>query len=89
MSEMSAVGAGTSEARSSRAIGSSTTIVLSLLLIVGLPAAFWMAVLELANYALSIGLTNTGRLVVATALLGLLTLIWGSILMSARQRHAL
>lgn len=65
---------------------SAATTVLSLLLIVGLPAAFWMAVLEFANFALAIGLSNATRLTVAGTLLGLLTIIWAFFVVAARQR---
>lgn len=59
--------------------------VLSLLLVVGLPAAFWLAVLELANYALSLGLSATFRLIVAGVLVTVLTMIWACIIICARQ----
>lgn len=62
---------------------------LSLLLIVGLPAAFWLMLLELANYALSLGLSATFRLIVAGALVTILTVIWASIVICARQGHSL
>jgi len=89
MTEMSAYQVDTVENRGSGVEHQSGVVTaLSLLLIVGLPTAFWMAVLELANYALWMGLSNTVRLAVAAALIGLLTLIWGFIMTSARQRDA-
>ena len=93
MTEMSAYQVDSVEKRGSAALSgiehkSVVATALSLLLIVGLPTAFWMAVLELANYALWVGLSNTVRLAVAAALIGLLTLIWGFIMTSARQREA-
>ncbi len=51
---------------------------LSFMLIVGLPAAFWLSLLELANYALSLSISNTLRLIVAGGLIGVLSMIWGA-----------
>ena len=68
---------------------SVVTTTLSFLLVVGLPAAFWLSLVELANYALSLGLSNTMRLIVAGGLVGVLSLIWGSVLICARQHRTL
>ena len=64
----------------------NTAKLLSVLLIVGFPTCFWLALLELANYALSLGITNATRLLVAGILLGFLSLIWGFAVIRARQR---
>ena len=66
---------------------SGVTMAISLLLIAGLPTAFWMAMLELANHIWSIGLSNTVRWIVAGTLAGLLTLIWAILMTSVRSDH--
>ena len=68
---------------------SVVTTTLSFLLVVGLPAAFWLSLLELANYALSLGLSNAMRLIVAGGLIGVLAMIWGGVLLCSRQRRTL
>ena len=68
---------------------SSITTLLSVLLIVGFPTCFWLSLLELANYALSLGISNATRLMVAGMLLGFLSLIWGFVVIGARQRRTL
>lgn len=68
---------------------SVVTTTLSFLVVVGLPAAFWLSLLELANYALSLSLSNTIRLMVAGAMIGVLSMIWGAVMLCARQRRIL
>lgn len=63
--------------------------LLSLLLVVGVPAVFWLALLELANYALSLGLSASFRMIVAGGLVAVLTMIWACIVICARQGRSL
>ena len=67
---------------------SIVTTVVSALLVVGLPAAFWISVLELANYVLAIALAPATRMAIAAVLIGLLSLIWSFILVAARSGKA-
>ena len=64
------------------------TTLLSALLIVGFPAAFWIAIMEFVNYVLALGLVPETRLLIATTLIGTLGLIWCFIHVSARQRNS-
>lgn len=74
-------------AKSDRA--SAASILLGGLLIIGLPVTFWIAVLELVNYALSLDLSSWTRLSVAGVLIGLSSLIWRYIYVSAGDRALL
>lgn len=67
---------------------SFVTTLLSGLLIIGLPAVFWISVFEFANFVLSLGLSAETRLIVAGVLIGMLAMIWGFITVSARQRRS-
>lgn len=67
---------------------SATTIVLTVFLIIGLPAVFWISVLELSNYAFSLGLALSDRMAIAGVLIGLLGFIWGVLFATARRRQA-
>jgi hypothetical protein len=78
--------------KKANADGSSETVVstvLSALLIIGLPTTFWLVLLELVNRIFMLQLSGSVRIWVATALIGFLSLIWGFILISARQRQAM
>ena len=68
---------------------SFVTTTLSFLLVVCLPAAFWLSLLELADYAFSFGISNTLRLIVAGGLIAVLSMIWGSVQICARQHRTL
>ena len=65
--------------------GTLSATILGALLIVGLPTVFWMSLIELANYVLSLGITMTTRLIVAGVLVALLSLIWGFIVCSGQK----
>lgn len=64
------------------------TSVLSALLVIGLPASFWIALIELANYALSLGIAPDTRFTIGAVIVGLLALIWCFVAVSARQRKS-
>lgn len=62
--------------------------ILSAILIIGLPTAFWMGIIELANITLGMGLTSTVRFIIAGILAGLLFVVWCFITVSARQQRS-
>lgn len=59
--------------------------LLSALLIVGVPTAFWMGVLELANLLFALDLSLTVRFGVGGALVTVLSVVWCFAVLSARQ----
>ncbi len=59
--------------------------MLSALLIVGLPTAFWMGMIELVNVLFGLELSMTTRLTIGTALVSLLFMVWCFVVVSARQ----
>ena len=63
----------------------AVSAILAAILIICLPTAFWMGIIEFANHALALGLTLTVRLVIASVLAGLLFLVWCFVVVSARQ----
>jgi hypothetical protein len=63
----------------------AVSAILAAILIICLPIAFWMGIIEFANNALALGLTMTVRLVIASVLAGLLFLVWCFVVVSARQ----
>ena len=85
MTDMSVIRARSTSRHLGREHMSGVTMAISLLLIAGLPMAFWMAMLELVNHIWSIGLSNTVRWIVAGTLAGLLTLIWAIMMTSVRS----
>ena len=70
---------------------SIVTTVLSALLIIGLPAVFWVSVMEFVNYVLALGISSNVRLTIAGVIVTLLAMIWGVVQIAASQRrgHAL
>jgi hypothetical protein len=54
-------------------------VLLSSLLIVGLPTLFWLSLFEAVTHGLSIGIPNVTRLAVVGTLLSLLIIVWGVI----------
>ena len=68
---------------------SVASIVLGGLLIIGLPVTFWIGILELVNYTLSLGLSSSTRLIVAGVLIGLFSLVWRFIYISSCYRALL
>ncbi|MFT5508137.1 MAG: hypothetical protein ACI89J_001208 [Hyphomicrobiaceae bacterium] len=88
MTDISAFELDTVASRSLVDKDSGLATLLSVLLIVGFPTCFWLALLELANYALSLGISNATRLLVTGMLLSFLGLIWGFVVISTRQRRA-
>ena len=64
---------------------SLVTTMLSALLIVGLPTAFWMGMIELVNVLFGLELSMTTRLTIGTALVSLLFMVWCFVVVSARQ----
>ncbi len=66
----------------------AVSAILAAILIICLPTAFWMGIIEFANHALTLGLTLTVRLVIASVLAGLLFLVWCFVVVSARQMRS-
>lgn len=64
---------------------SLVTTMLSALLIVGLPTAFWMGMVELVNVLFGLELSLTTRLTIGTVLVSLLFMVWCFVVVSARQ----
>ena len=50
--------------------------LLSALLIIGFPTAFWMGALELMNHLFALDLGMTARLVTGSALVAVLSVVW-------------
>lgn len=64
------------------------SILLSGLMILGLPALFWISVLEFLNYVFSLGLSGGTKVAFVGVLVGLLAIIWASVLLTAREHTA-
>jgi uncharacterized membrane protein YedE/YeeE len=65
-------------------LGKIASTVCSFLLIVCLPTLFWMSLIELAaNYIAPLGMAMTTRLIIASVLVGLLSIIWRFIVQPA------
>ena len=62
--------------------------LLSALLIIGLPTAFWMAVLEAANVLFALGIGTTTRLVIGGGLLTVLSMVWCLTVLTDRHGKA-
>src|SRR6056297_823139 len=84
MTEMYVVDS-SSFARTTMAETSMVANVLSVILIIGFPTAFWMAVLEAANRLFALELSMTTRLAVAAILVVVLSVVWCFAVLSARQ----
>jgi hypothetical protein len=63
----------------SLAKGRSSDAVIGAVLVVGVPTAFWMGIIELAAIAFNFSYGNTHRLIVGCAIAGFLALIYGCI----------
>lgn len=62
--------------------------ILGAILIICLPTAFWMGIIELANVMFGLGLDTTTRLFIVGTLAGVLLIVWCFVTVSARQmRH--
>jgi hypothetical protein len=67
---------------------STLPAILGAMLIICLPTAFWMGIIEVANLFLGLGLDATTRLLIAGTLAGVLLVVWCFVTVSARQmRH--
>lgn len=64
---------------------SLVTTMLSALLIIGLPTAFWMGVLELVNILFGLDMSITTRLTIGAGLVAVLFMVWCFVFVSARQ----
>lgn len=67
---------------------SLVTTMLSALLIIGLPTAFWMGVIELANVLFGLDLSITTRLMIGAVLVSLLFVVWCFVSVAARQSRS-
>jgi hypothetical protein len=68
-------------------LSKASSTALSFLLVVCLPTAFWMSLIELTNYLASFGMALTTRLIIASAMVAFLTLIWRLIVQPASPGH--
>ena len=67
---------------------SALSTTLGAMLIICLPTAFWMGIIEIANLLVGLGLDTTTRLSIAGTLVGVLLIVWCFVTVSARQmRH--
>ena len=67
---------------------SALSTIFGAILIICLPTAFWLGIIEIANLLLGLGLDTTTRLVIAGTLAGVLLIVWCFVTVSARQiRH--
>lgn len=61
------------------------TTMLSALLIIGLPTAFWMGLIELVSVLFGFELGSITRVAIASVLMTLLFAVWCFVVVSARQ----
>lgn len=59
--------------------GRSSDAVIGAVLVIGVPTAFWMGLIELAAIAFNFSYGSTHRLIIGCAIAGFLALIYGCI----------